>query len=1465
MSDEQHIQKPNQDSDFGAIQISSKPSAPSVPAEPVKRKTEAAPKKAARRTKKTARSGGRSWLWLALPLLLLSVLLLCYLAGVRYLLPPYIKGELAGKLARELGRPVTVGQASLSPFTFALHLGEISLGPAAAQPEEPELARIAALDARLRPVDLLHGQVVLDDVRIDRLRANLLRRQDGSFNALPPGGSLFSGMDMLPDWLQAHGLRLQRSTVHFLDQPSGKRHLIEHIEFVLPADAQGAEPSLSAVVNSSPLQIIGQQEGGEEARLTFKLDEIDPQQYLSLFPSLAEKLNLSAGRADVLLEIILHDKNRPGQGPAISGELTFSDLLAQSANAEEQPKQAFRLTAPKARLMLRANPLKNIYTIEELLLEEPRLSLPENQQELLRHGEQLAAKAAALLNYGQIGLAVDNLSLSKGQVQSGATAWQDINLELTGFQNAKASGSAEQKTVSALSLVAASKDSSFSFKGSLEPQGNLSGSLSLKNVAAADLLQPYLSDKLHLSKGMADIAGELRLDAGKSGSMTKAAVTLRDFRLQQGKAELLSAKLLQATDCALDRSSGMVCGKAVLEGAIFADADVFLSGGKTGFSCADLELKQAAANLRLGGIMLPLSDLNLRLKGLPGQLDLKAAIGKWGGLEISGKAERGAEGLNLTGTIQLRNAGADLLRPYLADSGERISFLKGGADLSGALRLEQGKLHVTDGTVALRNFVLQRKDAALLSGKSMKGAGCNLDQTARSLSCASISVDEADFADSNFFLRPAGRLHLAADKVEIKNSIAVLKLAGAAPLALSGLNLSMSGLRGKEPGTIRMAAAAGGSGRLEISGTATAAEAGLAVSGSLTLRNMSADLLNPYLAKIRLSQGRLDISGSGSLNPAKDGHALNLSSGTVQLHDFVLQGNGAALLSGKSMSGEDCALDHSLICASINVQQTDFAAQAPAFFLQPENRLGIACNELAISDSNALLPVGAGANRPMLPLSSLNMRLNQNQQNNLRLEAGVGGQGSLRADGTLNRDGSGAASLTGSNLDIRLFNKAFAGLFRQNFTLQQGRLNFDGHFSLPESRFSGQFSIDDLAAGSSQGDSLSWQKAAGSGAVVTLSPFKAAIDQFALQAPAAQLASSDSSLPTAFFALFQELPPVTVEQCSISSGRFNSFSGIQGTAAPLKAGSAADFSLHGSVNGGQFSISGTTGRDATAISQLTAERLPLAKVAQTLAEQLNLKNGSISRTIKEGEDRLDFAGFVPKASSDYALTLALLTDQDGAFTMPLQSMPFAAAEETISATAADKFKRLRSQCHDEPWTVLDKLVPDISKARKIDFIPGDKVPDFMNSLNSLRTLFSIRPHAGWAVQGCYDAEADAKPLLAQIQKNEVQKVADENIRRQKEMERLIAIETERQAKLNKTGLPIVKDMLPEIKARPDLQLLPMPQAELPEHVLPDLAAARAAVVREHLISKLGISANHVQLRESAACGAQAALTPVPIW
>ncbi|MGX9728195.1 MAG: DUF748 domain-containing protein [Candidatus Electronema sp. VV] len=1659
MSDKQHLSQPTAPPDFGEIPIFSGglPSSPRSlrSAPPPKTAPAKPPEKAAR--KKAPRSGGRRWGRLCLMLLVaVPLLLLLCAAGGLYLLPRSIKGPLAEELGRRLGRPVTIAEASFDPLRFELHLGEITVGPAAARPEEEALARIASIDARIQPAALLRRQVVLEDLRVDRLRAKLLRRADGSFNFL----AARSGLNVLPDWLRVQGLRLHRSTAHFFDQPSGKKHLVEHIELTLPASGQNIEPTLSAVVNSSPLQITGQRQaegGSAETKLAIKLDDLDPQQYLGLLPGLAEKLSLSAQRADAVLEIVLQDANK---GPAVTGSVTFSNLLAQSADCEEQPEQCVRLAAPIAHFIVRVHPLQKLWAIEELLLEEPQLDLPASQEALLAGGP-LAAKAAVWLNPEDIGLAVGKLTLNKGRVRSGTKEWAEVQLDLSGFQNVKAAVLAEEPGESLFSLAAASGGSAFDFKGSADPAFNLSGSLSLQNMQA-DLLQPYLAaadSGLRFTKGSADISGSFKLEqqnggtaaafsasavtvrdfvlqrggkkaaallsgknlsgsacsldsggvacgkvvldqadfadsrlllpsggtkntalrfaaktlelknsaallplgaaqlplsglnltvqenrnleltaaAGKKGSveitglaekdkngaalltgdialknispslldsslskdgsirfsqgaadvsgafrleqgrmqLSSGAVAVRDFSLQQGKAALLSGKTLSGADCALN-GSGMTCGKVLLDQADFADSGFFLQpAGRLRFSASALELKNSAARLLLGATQLPLSGLSLSLSG-QNNFKLEAAAGGSGRLEISGTAAKSDAGLTVSGSVALREVTASLLDMYLSESGD-IRFSQGTAALSGTGRLTAGAgdavLHLADGTAAVQDFVLQRGGTALLSGKSLNGAGCVLDGS--SMSCGSLVLDQADFADSGFFLRSGNGLRFSAGSVEISNSATLLRLAGSEELALSGLNMNLSGL----PGAVSIAAAAGG-GKFELSGEAAKNAAGLSLSGTLALKNVGAALLNPYLGDgLRLRKGSAELSGRGSLTSADGGPELHLSGGAVALRDFALDHGGETLLSGASLDGADCSLDGAarrMSCGSVTLAEADFTETAPALFVHADG-LRFTANTVEISGSSARLPLGSGANRPLLPLSGLNMRLSglreEQPGQNLQLEAAAGQGGSFKAEGSLRRDGSGSAAVTAEQLDLRLFSKAFAGLFRDGLapSLTQGSLSFQGQFALPESRFTGDFQIDSFAAETSRGDSLRWQQAAASNTAVALSPFAAAAEKISFKEPSLRLAAAEDSLPAGLFALLQGLPPVSFGQCSLSGGSFehsgSRFSGLEGSFAPVKPGAAAVFSLAGTMNGGNFAVSGSSGSTTADIDKLTVEQLPLINAGKELARQLSLdgSQGKVSRTVSAEGDRLDFSGFAPLPKSDYAFVLALLTDKEGRFSLPLQGLPAAADEAAVSKAAAEQLQRLHLQSVATPWEVLERLAPNLAQAKKTDFIPGDKVPDFMEGLDGLRALSTLRPHLGWAVRGCYDQEADAKPLLDQLRKSGEQELEAENLRRKQELERLLAQEMQRQETLNKAGLPIIKDMLPEIRAREDLQQLAARQDGLPEHVLPDLARARAEVVRQQLVGRLNLPAERVRIEESAACGAKVELLPVPVW
>ncbi|MCI5147684.1 MAG: hypothetical protein D3923_19640, partial [Candidatus Electrothrix sp. AR3] len=345
---------------------------------------------------------------------------LLYLIGTLYLLPLYIKGPLAAQLSRRLDRPVSVDEVIFSPFSFNFRLNGISIGADSLHLNEPELCGISAIETHISFDALLQGKVVLADVQINRMQANLIRYVDGSYTSLVPkdsGSGIPDSFALLPNWLQVQGIQLTKSRVHFLDQANDRKHLVEQIEFILPVTAQGQrlEPTLKAVIDSSPVLIRGEQHvrnGITETRISLELNDIDPQKYLAWVPGMAQALRIEADKADAVLEVIFQDSVA---GPTVSGTVMATSLLIQSKN-QEKASEAFRLVVPKARIVIQAAPLQNLYTIEELVMDAPQLRLQGSKEVL--HGEALAAKVSILLNAEKLGLAIKKLSLQKGSTQT---------------------------------------------------------------------------------------------------------------------------------------------------------------------------------------------------------------------------------------------------------------------------------------------------------------------------------------------------------------------------------------------------------------------------------------------------------------------------------------------------------------------------------------------------------------------------------------------------------------------------------------------------------------------------------------------------------------------------------------------------------------------------------------------------------------------------------------------------------------------------------------------------------------------------------------------------------------------------------------------------------------------------------------------------------------------------------------
>ncbi|MCP4490069.1 MAG: AsmA family protein, partial [Gammaproteobacteria bacterium] len=322
-------------------------------------------------------------------LLLPVILFLLYLAGAQYLLPRYIKGPLAEQLSKRLNRPVTIRDAAFSPFSFDLHLGGIEIGADQDRPNEtePKFGSIVTLDTRLRLRRLLEKKIVFEHVRIEGMRANLTRYPDGTYteltkrkNSFEPGS--INALNILPPWLQLLGLHLTDSAIVFHDQINDRQHLVEQIECTLPSAESRQKPVLHAVVNGSPVLIQGErdirEDGQAQTRLSLQLDNIDPQKYLAWIPGINDSLQISTDRTDATLEIILQNGQGAETGALVSGAVSISGLRIDASGGEKaNGGKTVQLAAPKAELEIRANPLQHLYTVENLVLEQPKLVLPD--------------------------------------------------------------------------------------------------------------------------------------------------------------------------------------------------------------------------------------------------------------------------------------------------------------------------------------------------------------------------------------------------------------------------------------------------------------------------------------------------------------------------------------------------------------------------------------------------------------------------------------------------------------------------------------------------------------------------------------------------------------------------------------------------------------------------------------------------------------------------------------------------------------------------------------------------------------------------------------------------------------------------------------------------------------------------------------------------------------------------------
>lgn len=715
---------------FGDIPI--QPVGDSLSAKPSRQKTKSRSstrhRPYAANNRRAVKSPKKNFTYLTL-LCIPVVLLLLFAGGALYLVPVVITGPLAEQLSQQLNRPVSVNDVSFSPFTFRLHLADVTIGPDTSRKDNHELCRVGMIDGRVQPTSLFQGKVVVENLHIDQLEANLVRYTDGGYTAFSAESARadeqnIGNLNILPPWLVVHDFQLTDGTLTFHDLPTGRQNSISRIQVRLPSANRGntsTEPTLSAMVNSSPILLRGQRhittDGKIETRLSLQLKDLQPQQYLSYLPGISNSLTVTSGSADATLEITFQDRPLSETGPTVTGSISISALVLQAADTTLQ------LKVPTAQMIIWAKPLQSLYTVKKLAMDMPQLLLPYSHPSSLMN---MQTRLASLLNPGGISLEIDHLEVDNGSVTTADhEGWYNLHLLLTGFHNKAANQSQTRNSSPSASLTfnANRGKSTISFQGKTDPSFTLSGKISLQDMEA-NLLQPFLptTDGARFTQGKIQLSGELLAKHGGEGEgdwiITDSSMQVTNFSLHKNKSLLVAGKKMSTTGCTMQVDDHHIsCQQLSFDHADFtADAGLFLpvnrqkeSENHLLFSHNNLTIHDSTAIVPLSqagierkALQVNLSELNLQLTGIgqeqPDQenLTLKAVVGKQGKVELSGRMQS-----NDQSTLQIAAADIDIrpLIPLFTDW-LKPQVNKGVLQLKGSLILPDyrfvGSFHLDD-------------------------------------------------------------------------------------------------------------------------------------------------------------------------------------------------------------------------------------------------------------------------------------------------------------------------------------------------------------------------------------------------------------------------------------------------------------------------------------------------------------------------------------------------------------------------------------------------------------------------------------------------------------------------------------------------------------------------------------------------------------------------------------------------
>lgn len=255
----------------------------------------------------------RRFAWAGLALVVLWVLAWA-------IVPPVLKSQAQQRLGEALGRSVTLGEVSFSPWSLELTLRDIVIGGAPGDPKALPLLKVARLYVNADISSALRLAPVVEAFEIDAPELRLARTAPGHYDIddliarFQPSSPEPAPSEPLSFAL--YNLKISDASLLFDDRPVQQQHRLEALQLGLPFLANlpskidvKVEPRLAFRFNGTPFDTGAQATPFAESRqatLQFKMGELDLRPYIGYLPqSLPVRLRGGSIAADLVLDFAM--------------------------------------------------------------------------------------------------------------------------------------------------------------------------------------------------------------------------------------------------------------------------------------------------------------------------------------------------------------------------------------------------------------------------------------------------------------------------------------------------------------------------------------------------------------------------------------------------------------------------------------------------------------------------------------------------------------------------------------------------------------------------------------------------------------------------------------------------------------------------------------------------------------------------------------------------------------------------------------------------------------------------------------------------------------------------------------------------------------------------------------------------------------------------------------------------------